>query len=162
VFDESAQSNFAMASFEKFDENIQLYDSSASTSVDTSQSSSKSFTRSSSSQASDSLQSSITNFIRYEFAGLLKDKANVHTNLIDVNYEEGSESNKRSREEERSRIIQNSSQLTEKRMKKKEQKRMRKKIDSNSIVDLFNENLDKYDASVSVRQMLQNNKMNII
>jgi hypothetical protein len=162
VFDESAQSNFAMTSFEEFDENIQSYDSSASTSVGTSQSSSESFTRSSSSQASDSLQSSITNFIRYEFAELLKDKADVHTNLIDVNYEEGSGSNKRSREEEGSKIIQDSSQLTEERMKKKEQKRMRKKIDSNSIVDLFNENLGKYDAPVSVRQMLQNNKMDII
>jgi hypothetical protein len=162
MFDESAQSNFTMTSFKKFDENIQSYDSSASTSVDTLQSSFESFTRSSSSQTSDSLQSSITNFIRYEFVGLLKNKANVHTNLIDVNYEEESESNKRSREEEKSRIIQSSSQLIEKRMKKKEQKKMRKKIDSNSIVDLFNENLDKYDASVSVKQMLQNNKMNII
>jgi hypothetical protein len=47
------------------------------------------------------------------------------------------------------------------RRRQKRQKRVIKKIESQFIVDMFNETLKKYDISISIRQVLKTNKMNI-
>jgi hypothetical protein len=47
------------------------------------------------------------------------------------------------------------------RRRRKEQKRVTKKMKSQSIVSMFNEILEKYDTSIFIRQMLKANKMNI-
>jgi hypothetical protein len=47
------------------------------------------------------------------------------------------------------------------RRRRKKQKRVIKKIKSQSVVDMFNEILEKYDTFIFVRQVLKINKMNI-
>jgi hypothetical protein len=47
------------------------------------------------------------------------------------------------------------------RRRRKKQKRVIKKIKFQSIVDMFNETLKKYDISISIRQDLKTNKVNI-
>jgi hypothetical protein len=93
---------------------------------------------------------------------------NVHA--VKINYEESFDSNKRSFVK-KSRSIQNSSLSqsmsdsavidNDDRRRRKEQKRVVKKMKSQSIVDMFNEILEKYDIFIFIRQVLKINKMNI-
>jgi hypothetical protein len=92
-----------------------------------------------------------------------------------VNYEESFDLNKRFFVKE-SRFVQlttisssesvslsmfNSVSSDDDRRRRKRQKRVIKKIKSQSVVDMFNETLKKYDIFISIRQVLKTNKVNI-
>jgi hypothetical protein len=47
------------------------------------------------------------------------------------------------------------------RCRRKEQKQVVKKMKSQSVVEMFNKILEKYDTSISIRQILKTNKVNI-
>jgi hypothetical protein len=47
------------------------------------------------------------------------------------------------------------------RRRRKGQKRVAKKVKSQSVVEMFNETLEKYDTSISIRQVLKANKVDI-
>jgi hypothetical protein len=85
-----------------------------------------------------------------------------------VNYEESFDLNKRLFVKE-SRVAHFSSAFmldsdfvaNDDRRRRKKQKRVIKKLKSQSVIEMFNETLEKYDTSISIRQMLKANKMNI-
>ncbi len=135
-------------------------------------------------QTSDSsIDSSISSSIEFDVADLFVfDRLSASQSLsrslsssevishVVVNYEESFDFNKRSFVKE-SRSIQNSSMSSfmsvsaitdeDDRRRRKKQKRVIKKIKSQSVVDMFNEILEKYDTFIFVRQVLKINKMNI-
>jgi hypothetical protein len=84
----------------------------------------------------------------------------------EMNYDEDFGPNKRSFEKE-SRPVQNSTippmsdSADDDRRRRKEQKRVAKKMKSQSVIEMFNEILEKYDTSISICQILKSNKMNI-
>jgi hypothetical protein len=47
------------------------------------------------------------------------------------------------------------------RRRRKKQKRVIKKMKSQSVIEMFNEILEKYDIFIFIRQMLKANKVNI-
>lgn len=51
--------------------------------------------------------------------------------------------------------------MSEGREKKKGKKRVGKKAEPQPLVGMFNESVGRYDAPVSIRQVLQNNKVDI-
>ncbi len=85
-----------------------------------------------------------------------------------VNYEESFDSNKRSFVKE-SRSVQlsfffsvsDSVANEDDRRRRKKQKRVIKKMKSQSVIEMFNEILEKYDIFIFIRQMLKANKVNI-
>ncbi len=51
--------------------------------------------------------------------------------------------------------------VTDDRIKRKGQKRVEKKTEPQPLVSMFNDTLGRYDSSVSIRKVLQRNKVNI-
>jgi hypothetical protein len=78
-------------------------------------------------------------------------------------YDEEFESNKRFHQEQI--VVSDSAEsiLTsiERTVKKKSQKRVEKKFESQSLVDMFDDALSVYEKSISVRQILKVNKIDI-
>jgi hypothetical protein len=86
----------------------------------------------------------------------------IETVFIDALYEEESESNKRSHYEQ---IPSDSIELTlvsiKRVIKKKSQKRIEKKSESQSLIDMFDDALRAYEKLISVKQILKVNKINM-
>jgi hypothetical protein len=119
---------------------------------------------------SDRLSNSQSLFKILSLFRILFDLNNVATaRAVEINYEESFDSNKRSFVKE-SRSVQSTIMssfmsvslfLNDDRRRRKEQKRMIKKIESQFVVEMFNEILEKYNTSILIRQMFKANKVNI-
>ena len=161
VFGQSAQSNYIAAGSGGFDgpENRPYGSPSVSLESPTLVSSEKSAL----SKVLGVVSNASTNSIRYSFAGLLGDKSDPQSCAVEAMYGEGSGPNKRPHVDN----PQTTSQQTvrqdgdEERIKKKGQKKVGKKAEPQPLVGLFNDVLGKYDSPVSVRRVLQDNKVDI-
>lgn len=95
----------------------------------------------------------------------------IEASFIHALYEEGSGSNKRPHYDEFVSTVSVSVsfaltfyQLVDlnRQTRKKPQKRVEKKTEPQSLIDIFDESFEIYDKSISIRQILKANKMNMI
>ncbi len=123
-------------------------------------------------QISDNFANSFTSsLIEFDVAELFilssrtLSKSMFASNVVahaEINYDEESDSNKCSFMK-KSRLIFAVSEFVDEndRCRRKEQKQVVKKMKSQSVVEMFNKILEKYDTSISIRQILKTNKVNI-
>jgi hypothetical protein len=170
VFGESPQSNFAMTSYGAYDGNISAYGTDQSTNMSRV-----------SSQGPMTPSASISSSIGFGCAGLKgsKDdpKNQAEVKAVETFYGEGSGPNKRPyleplirQQPQQLQQPQQSQQpqqpfqfqaVTDDRTKRKGQKRVGKKTEPQPLVGMFNDTLGRYDSPVSIRKVLQRNKVNI-
>lgn len=114
-------------------------------------------------------------FIKFECTDLNSDKKDMKKlakiKAVKIFYDESSDLNKRAflKSEAKSQSqqlqqFQSSFQfqtMTEERIKKKKQRCVKKKTKSQSLVEMFNDTLRRYNFSMFIREILQRNKINI-
>ncbi len=122
--------------------------------------------------SSNSTSSSISSFIDFDVVELFifysrnlsrsMSIFNVVVHVVKMSYDEDFNLNKRFFVKE-SRSISFVSEFVanENHRRKKKQRKASKKIKSQSIVEMFNETLEKYDTLIFIRQVLKTNKMKI-
>jgi sulfur relay (sulfurtransferase) DsrC/TusE family protein len=81
-------------------------------------------------------------------------------------YEEESDSNKRFHQKSvvlfvSIFIVDHIVDQTKRIIKKKSQKRVEKKLNSQSLIELFDDAIDAYEKSISVRKILKNHKIDM-
>ena len=189
MFDQSTQMNFATVDFENFDDNVRFYDNyfifdSSITSFE------KTTSFTSITLMSDALINSTNHSIHVEIVDLSMYSHVDNVNAVNALYDEKSETNKRShvkknteskksafdRFESMTSIFFLSNQQTstqsiadqqfqfqivDSKSKKSKKNQKRKKFESQSIIDMLNDASSKYDTTISIRQILQNNKINL-
>ena len=173
VFNTPPQVNFATAGYGEFDGRVYPYGTSTSSTpaMPTPQTSSSSSPMMSGALATPSASPN-SNAITFGCAGLSNVKANV--NAVDANYGEGSGPNKRPHTEplpqQGPTLPQQDPSLQQQpafqfqsndRQKVKAQKRVGKKAEPQPLVGMFNDSLGKYDSPISIRHVLQNNKVDM-
>lgn len=162
VFENSPQVNFCSAGYEAYDENVLSYEdnSSPSTSGNLSQYHSESFFF-----KFESFTSEIVNFVTCEIADNIQVKdfiltsfkiASIRSTSVDAFYEEKSSLNKRFH------LKFSAPGLEKEKAKKKEQRQIEiKKTDSILMMSMFNDAIETYDKSISIRQILKDNKVDM-
>ena len=189
MFEQFVTVNFAQANYEELDIlNVKSYDNysilgSNSSTTFIERDISISFTSNQFKQDElrfvryDAISSSSNHSVDFEIAELSLSK-HSDAMTVNVNYDEDFNLNKRPHTEnfelisrislqqdsssvQQNQLSQSALAITDERLKRKNQKRIDKKIESQSLVDLFNEFLNKYDSPIFIRQILKNNKMNI-
>ena len=188
VFDQSTQMNFAQIDFENFDDNVRFYDSYfifdfSITFFDKVTSSTSTILM------SDALGSSTNHSIHVEIADLFMRSHVDDVNVVDAFYDEKFAINKRSHveksiESRRSAFSQFEStifflssqqfstqsvvdqqfqfQIADFKSKKNKKSQERKKFESQSVVDMLDDASSKYDSVIFIRQIFQNNKIDLI
>ncbi len=165
MFEDVSSISFAIYEFEIYDDAVQSFDTAFAVAD---------FSKAASSSAAMSIYTS-SHFASSYFIKL--DVESLHMNntsevkLIEINYEEEFKSNKRSHVDlslsstfnSQTRVQQLFFQFqTAKNCTcRKEQKRVDKKMKSQSLIDMFNDILRRYNSSISIQKMLQHNKVNI-
>lgn len=177
VFGDDPQVNFASVGFGQYDGNLQPY-RPASPSQESSGTSSINDIRTPSSSSIDSFVAPRANSIRVSTAGL-EHEYQLEAKAAEANYGEGSGPNKRPHVEEpqppqppqqaqqAQQVPQQQSQqpyqfqAADGRTKRKGQKKTGKRTEPQPLVGMFNDALGKYDSPVSIREVLQKNKVDI-
>ncbi len=165
VFEDVFSVSFAIYEFEVYDDAVQSFDTAFAVAD---------FSKAASSSAVMSIYTSSHSASSY-FIKL--DVENLHMNntsevkLIEINYEEEFESNKRSHIDLSLSSTLNSQtklqqllfqfQTAENYTCCKEQKHVDKKMKYQSLIDMFNDILRRYDFLISIWKILQRNKVNI-
>jgi len=164
VFGESPQTNFAMASYGAYDGNISAYGTDQSTNMSRA-----------SSQGPMTPSASTSSSIGFGFSGLKIGKGDpknpAEVKAMETFYGEGSGPNKRpylepviEQQPQQSQQPQQPFQfqaITDDRTKRKGQKRVGKKTEPQPLVGMFNDLAGKYDSPISIREVLQRNKVDI-
>ena len=160
VFGSPPQLNFASAGYGEFDGNVRPYGTSSGSSR---------FTLQTSITSSPMMSGAIvspSNSIIYGVAGLsVSDLMEANVNAVEANLGEGSDPNKRlhtdDEPDEPLRQQPFQFQATDNRRRAKGQKRVGKKTEPQPLVGMFNDLLGKYDTPTSIRQVMQNNKVDL-
>lgn len=166
VFGDPPQANFASAGYGSYDGNSQAYGTPSDADR----------------LASLSTSSSIDTYVdlsprshslSFGLAGLRMDRSS-ESKVAVANYGEGSGPNKRPHFQEEPAPVQQPPQqpafpqqlpfqfqAADERPKVKGKKRVGKKAEPQPLIGMFNDSLGRYDSPVSIRQLLQNNKVDI-
>ena len=170
VFGQSAQVNFASLSLGEYDSNTRPYGSHPSTT------SSPGVLTPASSEASGAymngaLSSPSSHSVSFGFAGLVEPPQLPQSTSVDAFLGEGSGPYKRAHIDESVQQPQQQQpqsgqqpyqfQAADDRPKRKGQKKVGKRTEPQPLVGLFDDKLGKYDLPVSVRQVLQNTKVDM-
>ena len=188
MFDQSTQMNFAQIDFGNFDDNVRFYDNYfifdfSITFFD------KTISFTSTVLMNDALDNSTSHSIHVEIADLFMRLHVDDVNAVDAFYDEKFAINKRSHVEKsieskkstfnqfESTIFLLSSQqfftqsiadqqfqfqTADLKSKKNKKNQERKKFESQSIIDILDDASSKYDSTISIRQIFQNNKIDLI
>ncbi len=106
-------------------------------------------------------------FEHYHFTRHKQDNSHsVDSTSVHVMYEEESDSNKRFHQKSvvlfvSIFIVDHIVDQTKRIIKKKSQKRVEKKLNSQSLIELFDDAIDAYEKSISVRKILKNHKIDM-
>ena len=189
MFDQSIQMNFTTIDFENFDDNVRSYDNYFIFDFSiTSFEKITSFT--SIVLMNDALINSTNHSIHVEIVDLSMHSHVDNVNAVNALYDEESETNKRSHvkkniESRKSAFDRFKSmtsisflfnqqfftqsvidqqfqfQTADSKSKKNKKNQRKKKFESQSIVDMLDDASSKYDTTISIRQVFQNNKINL-
>jgi len=165
MFEDISSVSFAIYEFEVYDDAVQSFDT-AFTVADSSKAASSSAAMS----IYTSSHSASSYFIELDVESLHMNNTS-EVKLIEINYEEEFKSNKRSHVDLSLSFTLNSQtkvqqlffqfQTAENHTRRKEQKRVDKKTKSQSLINMFNDILRRYDSSIFIQEILQHNKVNI-
>jgi hypothetical protein len=176
MFENSSQSNFCATEYEHYDENVELYENISSDLSHWHSETSSSNTEYTTESKAAKISSVESNSITYDVS---KDTLNqdiqhltdavsflfITSLYVNVMYEEESESNKRFHHESivlsLSVSITASADQIERTIRKKSQKRVNKKFESQSPVKMFDDIIDIYEKSISIWKVLKNHKINM-
>ena len=190
VFDQSAQVNFVQVGFGNFDDNVRFYDSYFIFDFSVIFSD-KIIPFTSTVLMSDALDNSTNHSIHVEIADLSMRSHVDDANAVDALYDEKSATNKRSHVEKSTESRRSASsqpesmtsisplpsqqpftqpiadqqfqfQAADPKAKKSKKNQKKKKFESQSVIDMLDDASDKYDSIISVRQIFQNNKIDLI
>ena len=191
MFDQSAQVNFAQIDFENFDDNVRSYDNYSIFDFSITFSD-KTTSSTSTILMNDVLNNSTNHSIHVEIVDLSMRSHVNDVNAVDALYDEKSETNKRSHVEKSiesrksassqfERLTSNFSLFNQQlftqsiidqqyqfqiaadlKSKKNKKNQEKKKFESQSIIDMLDDASNKYDSIIFIRQIFQNNKIDLI
>jgi len=165
VFENVSSVSFAIYEFEIYDDAVQSFDTAFAVA-----NSSKAASFSAAMNIYTSSHSASSYFIELGVESLHMNNTS-EVKLTEINYEEEFKFNKRSHVDLSLSSTLNSQtkvqqlffqfQIAKNCTRRKEQKRVDKKMKSQSLINIFNDILRRYDFSISIQEILQRNKVNI-
>jgi len=165
MFEDVSLISFAIYEFEIYDDAVQSFDTAFAIA-----NSSKAASFSAAISIYTSSHSASSYFIKLDVEDLHMNNTS-EVKLIEINYEEEFKFNKKSHVDLSLSSTLNSQtkvqqlffqfQTAKNCTCHKKQKRVNKKMKSQSLIDMFNDILKRYNFSISIQEILQHNKVNI-